>query len=425
MMHLYRTSIRKKLRASLYGRGGFAVPTALLGLVSLSLLVVVSLSGGIDQQRGANAIRSSIRPFWAAEAGLHEVLEGWATAGYDTTLVNSGDSVVTDWETLSNGCRWRSHIRRVDDGTGSQLFSVTVTGEDANGLAGSRRQLRTLLTATSTTLPLGIVTNGDSEVSGNPTLTGCAGVFVNGNLDVSGTLTTDGVVEAEGNVSVGGSIEDSNGDSVTPTSGAPSIQIPELQPSSFCGDALWALENGRITNTSTGQSRDIDGNDAWGWKWDSGDNTYELKGDDARDGTVCADGNIKISDNPGSSSSPLSATYLAEGYVEISGNPFLTPSHPDGVVIVATGDLKLNGNSSFSAPNFGGTVFGGAQCEISGTPALVGSLICYDNPDPPGAKNLVDGLKFNGDLTLFSTCGGSSTSASAAPVGGAWSQGLR
>ena len=125
---------------------GFALPAALFGMITISLLVVVSLGGTMDERRAESAVRSSAAPHYAAEAGLHDELAGWATSGYDTLVVQPGDSVVNAWQTLANGCRYQSMIRRIDDGSGPQLFSLSVLAEGPNG-PPTRRMLRPVLSA--------------------------------------------------------------------------------------------------------------------------------------------------------------------------------------------------------------------------------------------------------------------------------------
>ncbi len=141
-----------------------------------------------------------------------------------------------------------------------------------------------------------------------------------------------------------------------------------------------------------------------GWDWDSGENTYTAGSDNLSPGTVCAYGNISVSGNPGTPAAPLSPSLIATGSVQLSGNPFITADHSEGVLIIAGGDLQLNGNAQVGSENMDGLIYGGSQCQINGTPVLNGQFLCLDRPDPPGALNLGDETTISGDATLNFAC---------------------
>ena len=72
-------------------------------------------------------------------------------------------------------------------------------------------------------------------------------------------------------------------------------------------------------------------------------------------------------------------TLVAEGHIEISGNPEFTnykdPADPEGVQnisLMALYDLKLNGNAN---QDIDGILFSGQQFDISGNPNVNGSII--------------------------------------------------
>ena len=203
---------------------------------------------------------------------------------------------------------------------------MRVTGRSPGGTFGQRR-LRAVVTVGSSGPP-SLVFQVDLLITGNPNLTTCAGVHSNGSLQISGTLTVAGGVSAVGSVAVAGNLVDENGDPVTPESGAPAVEIPKLDPMSYCGEADYWLRDGWVVPTaSPADSADAGAAVAHGWDWNSGDNIYVLKGAEALPGTMCVEGSVSTADDIGTPSTPFSLTILAEGHVEIAGNPYLTAAH--------------------------------------------------------------------------------------------------
>ncbi len=99
-----------------------------------------------------------------------------------------------------------------------------------------------------------------------------------------------------------------------------------------------------------------------------------------------------MSGNPGISS-PLPLTLIAEGWIDISGNPDIIPSLTQGSVsytLVAGTDLSISGSPNFPSP---GLYFVGDQLKISGNPTMNGRVIAADSDDQPfpnpGGINLV------------------------------------
>ena len=161
------------------------------------------------------------------------------------------------------------------------------------------------------------------------------------------------------------------------------------------------------TKVSTSESFDFsDGGKKWGWKWDAEANLYQTDGENIDDGTYCMDANIGVGTDLGTAGDPQVATFLATGSIMMNGNPYLTPAHPDSIMMIAEGDLKLNGSPASGFDTFEGLVYGGAQCEMNGDPVIHGQLICKNNPDPPGSEDIVSVNKLNGDMELTFMCGG-------------------
>ena len=145
---------------------------------------------------------------------------------------------------------------------------------------------------------------------------------------------------------INGNPVDTLGNPITGISGADKRPIPRIYADDFCGEADFVFNSSGVgLRVSTSESFDFaPGGGMWGWKWDSGKNIYKSDSDHVEQGVYCVDGNMEIANNLGVPGSPWEVTFLVEGSVQISGNPYLKPAHSKDIVIIAEGDLKLNGN---------------------------------------------------------------------------------
>ena len=89
-------------------RRGFALPVVLMLLVVLSTVTAFLLASSSDAQRSGRAIRESARSFYAADAGVNQVLSDWQSQSYAALAPNPGDSADLGWDTLENGTRFRA-----------------------------------------------------------------------------------------------------------------------------------------------------------------------------------------------------------------------------------------------------------------------------------------------------------------------------
>jgi hypothetical protein len=95
---------------------------------------------------------------------------------------------------------------------------------------------------------------------------------------------------------------------------------------------------------------------------------------------------------------------IATGSIEVSGNPFITPDHDDGILFLAGGDMSISGNPGAGADNFQGLIYAGAQCKTSGNPTIFGQLMCANGPQPAGSINIVSEHDFSGNFKLTFDC---------------------
>ena len=155
-------------------RRGHVLPVVLFALVLLGVLGSASLQTTRDDLMSATAIRASNTAFYAAEAGLNTAIANWDQAAIDTLLATSGDSLVSSWSTLANGCEYQTVFRRVDGpGTGTeQLYTITSTGQSP-GFDAGRQRVGLMIKS----IPGfgAIAVGGNLEISANAIITGPCG----------------------------------------------------------------------------------------------------------------------------------------------------------------------------------------------------------------------------------------------------------
>jgi hypothetical protein len=95
---------------------------------------------------------------------------------------------------------------------------------------------------------------------------------------------------------------------------------------------------------------------------------------------------------------------IATGSIEISGNPYMTADHDDGIMFLAGGDVSISGNPAVGSNNFQGLIYAGAQCKVSGNPAIAGQLMCANGPQPVNSINITSTHDMSGNFTLTFDC---------------------
>ena len=410
-------------RASRRRSEGFALPVVIFALVLLGVIGGAALRTSRDELLSAEAVNSSSQAFYAAEAGIHSALSNWDQLAMDTLIPLPGDSLVESWMTIENRCSYQLVYRRIDGGdVPEQLYSVESIGRSP-GLNRGRRRIGVVVRS-RIGIGAALMFGGDVALSGNPTILGeCPDIHTNGDLDISGTTTIATVsdnVTASGTAFVGGTLQDTLGNAVTPTSSAPQQPIPDLDPTDYCGEADYIFTGTLAIEVATMTTRDLALGTWWGWKWSGG--TYTTDNDNVASGVYCMDNDVEISNQLGSPSTPLAITILTTKSVTIPGDPYMVPAHPDSILIVADGDLKLNGNPAGGDQNYEGLAYAGSQCEVSGTPVMFGQLVCRNDPNPVGSEDWVDENNVSGDLRLTYNCGGMLGGGGVRPINGrTWS----
>ena len=160
--------------------GGFALPAVVLVLLVGSILAVFSLRTGRDELHAAAATLGSARAFYAAEAGLGEVIAEFDSLMYDTLMPVPGDSIRLPWTTIENGAKYQAWVRRIDGGFPTRYFTLGVTALGRPGLGGRRTVFADLRTDNADICCRAAVTGGlggrdarfDEEGLGGVTVTG-------------------------------------------------------------------------------------------------------------------------------------------------------------------------------------------------------------------------------------------------------------
>ncbi len=124
--------------AKIRGVRGFVLPVVIFSLVLLSTMALVGLLTSQDEYWSSSAMRQSSSAFYAAEAGLNEVLATWdSTRQAAVDSLSPGDSLTLNWRTLDGGARYRARIYRWDDG-GQPMYELSVEGRGAGARRGQR-----------------------------------------------------------------------------------------------------------------------------------------------------------------------------------------------------------------------------------------------------------------------------------------------
>jgi hypothetical protein len=260
-------------------------------------------------------------------------------------------------------------------------------------------------------LPLpGVASDGDMTISGNPRITGpCGGIHANDDLAIGASPIINGRVSASDSSQGSGTVRDTTGAINPRLANQPKLEIPDLDPLDYCSRADFVLRaDGMVVKKG---SPDLILNATsvpqFGWKRSgSSPVLWDLSGDASVDGTVCAEGNVKVSGNTGSDLFPRKMSIIATGSIEISGNPFLKPSSPDSIMFLAGGDLSISGNPGILNDNFEGLIYADSQCKISGTPNIEGQIVCQDNPNAAGAIQWASQNEISGDARIRYSCNG-------------------
>ena len=256
-----------------------------------------------------------------------------------------------------------------------------------------------------------MASDGSLTISGTPSLLGaCGGAHANQVVIVNGGPTVSTQITASDTVDVSGTILQEGGGTSTPLSHQPPVEIPDLDPMDYCDTSDFILRaNGYfVTVGPPRDSVDATSVPVNGWTMGSSNPVvWDLSGNSTASGSYCVEGNVVLSGNPsgpGGTAIPLSI--FADGSVQYSGVPRVTAAHPSGALIIANGDVEVSGNASGSADSYNGLIYAQSQCVLNGTPVIGGQILCNDDPNPPGSREVASENLINGNATIRYDCGG-------------------
>jgi hypothetical protein len=435
---------------------GSALVVALLALlivtaIGLSLISLSSLSMMVS----TNDVES-VEAFYAADAGIAHGLRLVRGMGLATTqALQRGNGTACDGDELSGtpGAPFTAADGIPSPANGGVVFAPTGSYQvfvcddhavesaaagasrdtnpsaDNNGtilvraLGIGRNGARLMLEVaySSTTIPT-LLIDGDLQISGNPEVTGPGGaVHANGRILTNGHPCSVDYFSATGTITTSGSrtgtaCGGSGGSWDQPSDTRPNqaaVAIPAITITDYRSSSDYILtSNGRIRRPDGTQVANATSG-CWNtWCWDPG-NLRWTGGDNIPAGTYYGDGtNIEISGNPGASSGGRAISLIATGWINISGNPRLTPALNDNgmsISMVAGTDLQISGNASST---YSGLHYAGHQIAFNGNPLITGNVIADNNADTGSPQNLVvrasgGYMKISGNPTIVAPTGGS------------------
>ena len=112
-------------------RRGFILPMVLFGLAIMGVLVLAVVSTSADDRHGSRNVLESTRSFYAADAGLNQIVAEFDLNDYRDLVSTPGTTADLGWQNLPGRAgRYRGVIRKLAD----NLIELTVDGR--SGAAG-------------------------------------------------------------------------------------------------------------------------------------------------------------------------------------------------------------------------------------------------------------------------------------------------
>jgi hypothetical protein len=213
-----------------------------IALAMMGLLVVATLTSSDDDRESSVAFQEGTRSFFAADAGLNQMLAQWGDSSYDTRIAAAGVADTFAWRTLpENGAVYRAIIQRLSTGG---AMSLTVDGRSAT----ARRGLRTVAVTLTTASTFRYAALGGSDVSFSSSNTdswdsalgayGGANVGTKGDIRSNGTISMlSGSTSIQGNAQAASTITSGGCTHVHGTicaAGQPTVPMPDVScPAGF------------------------------------------------------------------------------------------------------------------------------------------------------------------------------------------------
>ena len=390
---------------------GIVLVSALIILTSLTLIVVTVAFRNSSNELMSASQRDSVKAMTIAESGIEN---GFAVVRKDYVKYREFQvDELTPYissplmsETLSGGS-----------------FSVTTPVVDThyvvmNALGsyrGAEREIEIILSIDgNSTFRYAILTEDDIiSLEGQPNITGpFANIHTNSNLHIQGNPTVAGEVSASGTVTSNG-----NPDLGNEVSGAGAVDIPHVYPPDYLQFATHIFTGDCRVETPEGALiADLSGGAIWhGWgctvnsHWIMSGNVPE----ELMEAFYYVEGNVRLQGNP---NGMWFATFVAEGYIDVSGNADYRPwgskidnntgdHSANEILFLAGNDLRITGTPSQIV---NGIMAAHMEVQVAGNSALNGSLIAENGRYVEGQEvtsgqavvDLVTQNSFEGSMTM-------------------------
>ena len=190
----------------MHSRRGFVLPMVIFGLAVMSALLLAVLITGADDRMGSRYALEGARSFYAADAGLNQLLAEWNLNDYSSLVGTPGTTHDFGWQSLPGGSgRYHGEMRKLSD----KLIELSVEGRSGSAREGLRT-LQVLLVGSPIFSYAAYGASGASfSGGGTDSWDSRLGPYASSNCATLG-VTCDGDVGSGGGVSLaGGTIKDS------------------------------------------------------------------------------------------------------------------------------------------------------------------------------------------------------------------------
>ena len=402
-----------KCFAGIKNQEGAVLIAALILLVVVALMVTTLMNWTNMESNRAQSYYESRASFYVAEAGLQRAINGmnydnagnnpgWAGNGFDDEL--TGGLGLNNVDVAGQGTFTATIADNNDDAdqtTDVDNAVILVSTGTVDGINSSVEALVYLINAPANPTSA-LTTNGNMTISGNPTITGaCGSAHSNGNFGISGSPNFTGQVTATGTYTNSGGSNPAHAD------GQDEVDIPDLTPSDYQGDADFELRlDGSVWSGGVMIHADASSTPWNGWDYSSP--KWTMAGPNPLDGMYYIEGDAVISSSPGNPGSPWDVSFVATGNIEVSGNPTMS-NHMDpgdstavqNIFMLAGLDLKYNGNPAVTVT---GLLYAHEHIAISGNPDIEGAVMSYWRDGDPALSGWVSQNSMSGNATITFNC---------------------
>jgi cytoskeletal protein CcmA (bactofilin family) len=357
------------VNAAIKNQKGLALISALLILLSLSVVGIVAVNTSNIETLITTNTKVSKQAFFLAEAGGQEaretlrkrVMEQGSSLDEQVNLVKGPDGILEtadDLPFISKTLGAGSYTVKLTDRSGKNI-TLTSTGF---GPLNSRAVVKLTVqvdntpaqpgqtTITTTLHPafgIGIITDGDLRINGSSNING--GTHTNGNTRFNGSGTVTGTVSSHGSITTNGTWNTGTESPNAPTMEVPKVTAPWLAELKAKAQASGTYHSGNFNFNGSG---DLGGQ------------------------IIFAEGNLTLN------GSIINGTIVATGNVTINGSSQINGNGIINTAIVANGNITMNGSSD----SYGAFWSNGSFVQ-NGSSRVIGSIVSQGDITRNGSFN--------------------------------------